>query len=786
MEAVKSSITPNKGQPIVWLKRDSVMALVQCLLIAGLVTLTIAQQTPPKAASVNAPLGEFSSGRALKHVEAIAQKPRPLGSLDHAKARDYILKTLTALGISPEVQKATAVAEKWGPPFSAATVENILARLKGSGSGKAVLLVGHYDSVPTSPGASDDGSAVALMLETLRALKIGSPLKNDVIFLFSDGEEAGLLGANAFVSAHPWAKDVGLVLNFEARGSGGSAIMFETSDNNGWLIDQFAISAPYPVANSLAYEVYKLLPNDTDLTVFKQAGFAGLNFAYINGLTDYHMLLDSVERMDERSLQHQGSYALALTNHFGRMDLEERAAGNAIYFNTLGPILIHYPSRLAAPLAIFVTILFIVVLAIGFRRRQLTLRGIALGWLGLLFGMICSLSVVAGVCQVIGSLDSSYGWMPLGESYNSGLYKVSFIAITFALTSIIYTWLRKRTAAQNLAAGGLVWWLILMLPTSFYLPGASYLFTWPLLFGIAVLLLAPDSDRRETTAIKRATLTFICAVVGIMLFVPVIYQILNALSLSMSAGVMITVVLLIGLIIPHLDIVAIHRAGFLPAASLAIGIVIIVVGILSSGFSKNRPKPNSIFYALNADAQKAVWASTDESSDEWTSQFLSTGAQKGALSDYLPSSYAGFLKRDAPLADLPAPKVDLLEDLTNTEARTLRVRITSPRQASSVFVQIESEVKIMKAEINGEQIAPITPSENPVPRWGLRYYAFPKEGLELALKVSSGTVVRLKVVDQTYQLPEIPGFVIKPRPDHMIPGMTIYSDSTLVSKSFTL
>jgi Zn-dependent M28 family amino/carboxypeptidase len=213
---------------------------------------------------------------------------------------------------SAEVQETTVATDLWGVPYRVAKVENILVRLKGTGQGKAVLLAGHYDSVSTGPGAGDNAVAVAALLETLRALKAGEPLKNDVIFLFTDGEEAGLLGAKAFVEEHPWAKDVGIALNFDARGTTGPSYMFQTSDQNGWLIHEFAKAAPHPISNSLANEIYRLLPNDTDMTVFNKAGFHGLNFAYIDGSTKYHTMQDSYANVDERSLQHHGSYALAL------------------------------------------------------------------------------------------------------------------------------------------------------------------------------------------------------------------------------------------------------------------------------------------------------------------------------------------------------------------------------------------------------------------------------------------------------------------------------------------
>ena len=152
--------------------------------------------------------------------------------------------------------------------------QNILARIKGQGpSGKkALMLCAHYDSVDEGPGRSDNAAGVAVVLETLRALKAGPPLERDVIVLFTDGEESGLLGARLFVNEHPWAREIGLALNFDARGNSGPSIMFETSDANGWLISQYAEAVQQPLATSLSMDVYKIMPNDSDMTVFKNGG----------------------------------------------------------------------------------------------------------------------------------------------------------------------------------------------------------------------------------------------------------------------------------------------------------------------------------------------------------------------------------------------------------------------------------------------------------------------------------------------------------------------------------
>src|SRR5262249_23057660 len=153
-----------------------------------------------------------------------------------------IMKELSAAGLEPQLQQTIGI-NRAARPLRVGVVENILAKLKGTTDGKSVLLVSHYDSMPNSFGASDNGSGVAALLETLRALKTGPALKNDVVFLFSDGEESGLLGSKVFVDEHAWAKNIGVVLNLDARGNSGPAMMFETSEDNGWLIREFAKAA---------------------------------------------------------------------------------------------------------------------------------------------------------------------------------------------------------------------------------------------------------------------------------------------------------------------------------------------------------------------------------------------------------------------------------------------------------------------------------------------------------------------------------------------------------------
>ena len=354
---------------------ECVAAAVIVLLLALFIGFSIYAQSPPSAAPAGVSASRVFRESCSATSLVIAAKPHPSGSIAHGEVRDYLLRELTAAGMQTQIQFSTLFS---GSRNSG--VQNVLGRLKGTGNGGALLLVAHYDSTEESFGASDDGSGVATLLETLRTVKAGAPLKNDVIVLFTDAEEEGMLGAQVFVAEHEWAREVGVVFNFEARGNTGPVIMFESSDNNGWLISEFAKAAPFPFAHSLSYEIYKLLPNATDLTVFKEAGLTGFNFANVDGIAHYHSSQDSLSAVDGSMMQHQGSYALALTRHFGNLDLDQSSDRNAVYFDLFGRVLVHYSNLWVIPLTLLTCVLFVVLVTLGLRKHKLTIRGIFWGF----------------------------------------------------------------------------------------------------------------------------------------------------------------------------------------------------------------------------------------------------------------------------------------------------------------------------------------------------------------------------------------------------------------------
>jgi peptidase M28-like protein len=752
-----------------------------------LAALCISLERPPQVVRADAPSTEFSAERAQRHLTAIAHAPHPIGSAHAQAVRDYLMSELRAAGLNPQVQQTTAVNADWGPPFPAGTVNNVLARLAGTANTKTLLLVTHYDSVNNSYGAADAGAGVAALLETLRALQAGARLRNDVIFLFTDGEEVGLLGAKAFVKDHPWAKDVGIALNFEARGSRGPALMFETSDGNGWLIDEFAKAAPRPIASSLFYEIYRMLPNGTDLTMFKRAGMQGLNFAFIEGAVNYHSLNDRSENLDGRSLQHQGSYAVALTRHFGNLSLNPGTTDNEVYFNFFGAHLIHYSARWSVPLMLIIVLLFVAVLVLGFKRRRLGVRWMIRGFLFLLTSVLAATASVGLVWWLLGKLHPQYAAQLVGDTYNSGFYFVAFAALTLALTAALYVWFGRRGNEESLLLGGLCWWLLLTVLTSLFLPGASYLFAWPFFFTLAGLGYRLSGSALEGgPQLKYVVAQFIAAVPCVMLLAPPIKMMFSALTVASSRIVVVFIVLLIGLLLPLLDASNVAHKWLLPVAAGVLALGGIVAGGLTAGVDQTRPRPNTLFYCLDGDAGHAVWASPDAAPDEWLRQFFSTGMERGALSECLPHSSRTFMKSRAAVIAEPPPQAELLDDRWHGNARTLRLRISSPRRANVVAVFLDRMVEVRSATVNDRPISPAA-ARGAQQQWGLIYYGSPHEGIILTLEVAAtqASTLRVKVIDQSLALPVAPNLAYQSRPADSIPSTYVASDSTLVAKSFS-
>ncbi len=766
--------------------------VVLFLILAGTAWLSLYKTRPPAVVPASAPETEFSAERAMKHVIAISKEPHVTGSPEIYEVRDYISGELKNLGLNPETQVALAQN-----PFrnnEVALAENILAKIPGTNSTQAILLVGHYDTTPHSPGAADDGAAVATMLETARALTADSPLNNDVIMLFSDAEESTFAGAQAFLSEYPWRLDVGLVLNFEMRGSSGPTYMFETGPDNGWIIREFAKAVPYPVTSSLMRAVYNNMPNNTDFTVFREAGYAGFNFSTLEEYTNYHTPLDTAVTLDQSSLQHHGTYALGIARHFGNLDLRNIKASDAVYFDLLGTTLIHYSGFLAIPLAIFVAFLFIGLTVFGIRKGDLTVKGIGHGFLAFLAVLVSGPGVVTLLWIVIRAVTNP----PIieGDTYNSPLYFLGFGLLVVAITVALYSFFRRKVSTSNLAIGALLWWAILLLIITFIFPLANFIFLWPLLFALIAVADYFLTDNQKPLNWVGVGILSVAALPGLLLLPPPTYAMaLGLLSLvSVTGASLVLLSLLLGLLVPHLAAMSWSDSGpgqwWLATGSALLGSAVVVVAMVTVRVDVKHPRLTHLVYGLDTHTGDAIWASINSSmySQEWTDQFFSEQATSGPLPQFFGTDQRQLTFDQAALVPLSAPEIEVLENSQEGDVRKLRLSITSFRGATQVSFYIESPAEVLSVAINE---VPLRVAENPPDRdemWDLHYYGPLTTAMELSLEVRSPQAIKMFVVEGASGLPEISGQSVASQPVYLIPPAHLNrwdSHVTLISSLFT-
>jgi hypothetical protein len=288
----------------------------------------------------------------MADVRVIAARPHLAASAENAAVRAHLAARMRGLGMAvrevrftPPAMSAARLAMWSGKQDFAPTFTNVIGVLPGKDrSLPAVLLMAHHDTVGGSPGAADDTAGVAALLETVRAVRAEGPPARDLIVLLTDGEETGLDGAHQFFTADPQRGAVGAVINVEARGGGGRTTLFETSADNGAAITRAASSIARPGGSSLAVFIYKVLPNDTDLTEALTGPYTAYNFAFIGRPQLYHSPKATPDALDQGALQDMGAQVLDLTRDLLRAEPLPGRAADVVFFDAFGFALVTYPA----------------------------------------------------------------------------------------------------------------------------------------------------------------------------------------------------------------------------------------------------------------------------------------------------------------------------------------------------------------------------------------------------------------------------------------------------------
>ena len=721
----------------------------------------------------NAPAAEFSAARAMRHIEAISQKPHPVGSPELVVVRDYIIAQLRTIGLEPSTQHTLSTRQMRADVLLAGEVTNVMTRLAGTESNGAILLMAHYDTVSTSPGAVDNASGVAVLLETMRALKSGAPLNHGVIALFTDGEEAALLGAQAFVEEHPWMADVKVALNMGLLYRG-PAVIWSTNAGNGWLIAEWAKSVRGSASASLLFSAFMV--GDTDLTPFLDAGVTGAHFLTASSFPYYHTAQDRPENMDAASLQHIGSQISQFVRHLGDSSLADTKAPDRVYFPILGKTL-HYPLSWVAPLTVAAFVLYFLVLLAGVRRGILRFKGIGIGILAFLMGAVISAGSMALLFHAVCGIHPEYSlnshalirlWQP--HLKNGVLYLGAFILLTASIVSAVTVAWRRKGSIEELAVGTLFFWLIGTVALTFVHPGSSYVFHWPLLLGLAGLALAFAARSQPEEAIPwGAWFLFISAAISaLLLWVPFIYMFYLWTAFILLAAIAGLSALVLGIVIPLLELHRLRSRRVIPVMLLVMGIGLLLAGHFLAHSEKPIRYAHAVGYWLDGDSGKAHWVTCPGDVDaRQTSLFV--GSSRVSYPDIFPLAPSKtVLASPAPAAELQGPELSVKEDSYENGKRTLSVRI-APFQQERLVIHLNPEPKrLVISRRNEDEGSAKTFSLVNDGRWAyLRFDAPPPGGLDLEMDILSDEPVDIRLVGVSTGLPSFPGIITQP------PGLTI-------------
>jgi hypothetical protein len=737
-----------------------------------------AQKTPP-AQPASIATTEFSAARAMQHLGWIAAEPHPTGSAAAAKVRDQLVHHLQQAGLQVSVQRGQAAAEYGkgdGRGVRAANVENVVAVLPGRDrSLPAVLLMAHYDTVPHSPGAADDGLGVAVMLEISRALQ-GDVRQRDVVFLFTDAEEAGLLGARAFFASHPLSSRIGTVVNLEARGSSGRAVLFETGPGNAALLSTFAKLAPQPLGNSLTGFVYRYMPNGTDFTVPAQKGIPGLNFAIIGSQIDYHAATASVANLDPGSVQHMGAQVLPLVRQLASSATLPTATHDAIYSDLPGGWMISVPTWSGWCVLAF-GLLVIVVVA----RRATFNHG---GWRGVVSGVagwpLALLSVALAVrvsYRLLGGGDATlvnnrdllaaFSKLAAGE----GLLAIGVVLALGALTQCraarkpvavlavlagacaslrggfdamglglgvvvaLLAWTSAGTAVrgESVRLGALLVAWIIGAVVQLLAPELAPLLLWPLSAVAAVVWLLPARAPLTALRVLAAAVITAFALAHVFHFA---LQLFEAIGFGTPEVLALPFAWLAMLLLPWVRAADGGRwlaiAAFITLLSAA---SVLAAASLTQADRARYPELSQVLFVADPDNQQYHRVSPLSQLSDWSRGALRVGQGELARLPIPALDWAGVwaTKADA----IAVPERVRFEPSFDAATGQSVLRVLAPAGTRELRVRLKSGAVVRNVQLQGEEV----PLLDEADRWSrLRWQAPGPDGIELRWPADSGPV----------------------------------------------
>ncbi|XP_063698903.1 endoplasmic reticulum metallopeptidase 1-like [Culicoides brevitarsis] len=463
---------------------------------------------------------KFLGGKAFKFLDGLTKHVRVTGTYENEVfGYEYLLNEVKKIQsdshasqlieIDHQVVSGSYQINFWSYDLANVyrNVQNLVVRLHGSAKTSDSLMFNcHFDSVPGSPGASDDAANCAIMMEVLRVLsRAPQRLKYSIIFLFNGAEETPLQASHGFITQHKWAKDIKTFVNLESCGSGGKEMLFQAGPNrNQWLIKMYS-HVPHPSAQVAAEEIFQsgIIPSDTDFRIFRDFGHVpGLDFAHNRNGYRYHTKYDNINFLTPEFLQRTGDNALVLARVIANSDelprAKELSAGNTVYFDILGLVFVYFSADFGAMLNIALCIVAVVVPFLSWSRvtrashMKYLLRSTMFGCLffviSMLVAFICCFHVVAPFLDKTGHSMSWYG-TPIFATIIYGSVSLAVMLATYDIlhgivASTFYSPISLGLTVQTYLNGvNIVWSTLIWLSLHF-----GYRFGYGVAFGLFITL----------------------------------------------------------------------------------------------------------------------------------------------------------------------------------------------------------------------------------------------------------------------------------------------------------
>ena len=755
-------------------KSSAAVAGAAMLALVLLAWLALRPATPSAPQGGDTPATAFAASRALPAFRFLSRAPRPIASDNNAAARQYIVDRLQSLELAPQVHSAsaqkTSVGYKGDYHVSLGVANNIVVRKAGSAPDHALhpalLIASHYDSAPDRTGAADASAAVAAMLETLRALQHGAPLANDVIFLFADGEKAGSLGARAFADQHPWARDVGLVLQFDAAGNSGPLLLTGSRGGNGKLVAGWIDAAPLATGTSalaiLAREAPALLKGGP----LDRVGAAGMRFSNIEGSIGYSARADVAGRVAQGTMQHMGETMLALTRHFGNLPLAHIASPDEVHFELPFVGQVQYTVDHVWTLTRLVCFMFFLACCLAFKHMEMEPRMLVAGAMSFLLLALALAVTAISVWKGFPGLHQGYHPISLGAGARDRWYFLAYVTLGTALFIELQRIVHKTIGTPATTLGALLVLVLALVAGSWFAPGASYLLAWPMISTLLAWGLLQVPRVAALPQALRVAILLMGMAPAVLLFAPLLQQISTLFTAQRSAMLMLALSAMLGL---GTTLFAATRRRFVAPLLLVACAASLTAAAGTVDADAELARPNRMTYLNDAYSWKAWWVLPAESLDAWAKPFF-VSAHHGPreLREVYGATREEQWVARAPNNKIAYPDIVVLKDDDDGTRRKIMFTLRSKNKAPTIELRVEG-ADTLGSRMDGKILTDKTASV-----WSMSLHGTGTDGHKFELDLAPGSIARIYIKER---IPGLPDRIGGERPSHTpLTEMTVSSD----------